>query len=57
MEYLKNDSGYSQKQICHPIRANVRLSEAPANKDKTIFEFDGNAADANDYHKLARKTY
>lgn len=42
------------KQICHPIRYNVRLSEAPA-VGKTIFEFDSRATGASDYQKLTRR--
>jgi chromosome partitioning protein len=42
------------KQICHPIRYNVRLSEAPAG-GRTIFEFDRRASGAQDYHKLTRR--
>lgn len=42
------------RQICDPIRYNVRLSEAPAN-GKTIFEFDPRATGAADYHKLTRR--
>ncbi len=42
------------KQICHPIRHNVRLSEAPA-RGKTIFEFDRRAPGAQDYQKLSRR--
>lgn len=42
------------KQICHPIRHNVRLSEAPGN-GKTIFEFDRRATGAEDYRKLSRR--
>ena len=42
------------KQICHPIRHNVRLSEAPA-KGKTIFEYARSATGAEDYRKLARR--
>lgn len=42
------------KQICHPIRYNVRLSEAPA-EGKTIFEYDHRATGADDYHKLTRR--
>lgn len=42
------------KQICDPIRYNVRLSEAPA-KGKTIFEYDPQAPGAGDYRKLARR--
>jgi chromosome partitioning protein len=42
------------RQICSPIRHNVRLSEAPG-KGKTIFEYDRRAAGALDYHKLTRR--
>lgn len=42
------------KQICHPIRYNVRLSEAPAG-GQTIFEYDRRASGASDYHKLTRR--
>lgn len=42
------------KQICHPIRYNVRLSEAPAS-GKTIFEYDPRAVGAHDYRKLTRR--
>lgn len=42
------------KQICEPIRYNVRLSEAPA-QGKTIFEFDPRATGAFDYHQLNRR--
>ena len=42
------------KQICHPIRHNVRLSEAPA-RGKTIFEYDRRAVGAHDYRKLTRR--
>lgn len=42
------------KQICHPIRHNVRLSEAPA-RGKTIFEYDDRAIGAKDYQKLSRR--
>jgi len=42
------------KQICHPIRLNVRLSEAPA-AGKSIFELDPRATGALDYHKLTRR--
>jgi len=42
------------RQICDPIRYNVRLSEAPAD-GKTIFEFDPRATGAEDYRKLSRR--
>jgi chromosome partitioning protein len=43
-----------RKQICDPIRYNVRLSEAPA-RGKTIFEYRGSATGTIDYHKLVSK--
>jgi chromosome partitioning protein len=42
------------RQICDPIRSNVRLSEA-ASAGKSIFEFSGSATGAADYEKLARR--
>jgi chromosome partitioning protein len=42
------------KQICPPIRYNVRLSEA-ATVGKTIFEYRRSAAGASDYQTLARR--
>jgi chromosome partitioning protein len=42
------------RQICAPVRHNVRLSEAPS-CGKTIFEYDGRAVGAKDYLKLARR--
>jgi chromosome partitioning protein len=42
------------KQICTPIRHNVRLCEA-ATCGKTIFEFAENAPGADDYRKLSRR--
>jgi chromosome partitioning protein len=42
------------RQICEPVRHNVRLSEAPG-CGKTIFEYDGRAVGAKDYFKLARR--
>lgn len=42
------------KQICHPVRYNVRLSEAPA-KGKAILEYARSATGAQDYEKLARR--
>jgi chromosome partitioning protein len=42
------------RQICEPVRHNVRLSEAPGS-GKTIFEYDGRAVGAKDYFKLARR--
>ena len=42
------------KQICAPIRHNVRLCEAASN-GKTIFEYAGRAPGADDYRKLSRR--
>ena len=42
------------KQICAPIRHNVRLSEA-ATRGKTIFECASTATGAEDYRKLSRR--
>jgi chromosome partitioning protein len=43
-----------QKQICEPIRYNVRLSEAPG-VGKSIFEYQKNATGAVDYARLIRR--
>jgi len=43
-----------KEQICHPIRYNVRLSEAPAH-GQTIFEYSKQAAGAADYEKLIKR--
>ena len=45
-----------RKQICDPIRYNVRLSEAPG-RGKTIFEYRPSAASAGDYLKLIRRVH
>lgn len=42
------------RQICDPIRHNVRLSEA-ATVGKTIFEYRRGATGAEDYRKLSRR--
>lgn len=42
------------KQICDPIRHNVRLCEA-ASVGKTIFEYAARAPGADDYRKLSRR--
>ncbi len=42
------------KQICTPIRNNVRLSEA-ATLGKTIFEYAAEAPGAEDYRQLSRR--
>ncbi len=43
-----------RKQICHPIRHNVRLSEAPGD-GQSIFEFADAATGAKDYRKLVER--
>jgi len=43
-----------KRQICHPIRHNVRLSEAPA-FGQTIFEYDRRSIGSQDYQKLTRR--
>ena len=42
------------RQLCDPIRYNVRLSEAPG-KGQSIFEFNTGAAGAVDYDRLVRR--
>jgi len=42
------------KNVCSPIRYNVRLSEAPA-YGKSIYEFAPGSPGANDYRDLVRK--
>ena len=42
------------KQICEPIRYNVRLTEAPSS-GQSIFEYSRHAAGAMDYHQLVRR--
>jgi chromosome partitioning protein len=50
LESLKDHFG----ELClTPIRANVRLKEAPRHK-KSIFEFDASCAGAEDYRELVR---
>ena len=43
-----------RKQICSPIRHNVRLCEAPV-RGQSIFEYADTAAGAKDYRKLAER--
>ena len=43
-----------RKQICDPIRYNVRLSEAPS-KGQSIFEYRRTAAGASDYARLVER--
>ena len=43
-----------RKQICHPIRQSVRLSEAPG-VGKTIFEYRRTSTGADDYDQLTRR--
>jgi chromosome partitioning protein len=50
-EILKQLQKYFNRQICDPIRYNVRLSEAPAH-GQTIFEYKRQAAGAHDYGKF-----
>jgi chromosome partitioning protein len=50
-EILGQLKKYFSRQICDPIRYNVRLSEAPAH-GQTIFEYRRRAAGADDYRKL-----
>ena len=45
-----------RKQICEPIRYNVRLSEAPM-RGKTIFEYRSSASGARDYKQLIRRVH
>ncbi|NNF99674.1 MAG: ParA family protein [Desulfobacteraceae bacterium] len=54
LEIYKKLKRLFSKQICHPIRYNVSLSEAPAH-GKTIFEYRTKAPGAEDYRKLARR--
>jgi chromosome partitioning protein len=41
-------------RVCHPIRYNVRLSEAPG-YGQTIFEYAPNSAGASDYQQLTER--
>lgn len=50
-EILRQLSRLFRKQLCEPIRYNVRLSEAPV-RGKTIFEYRSSAVSAIDYKKL-----
>ena len=43
-----------RKQICEPIRYNVRLSEAPS-RGQSIFEYRRTAAGASDYARLVER--
>ena len=54
LEILRQLSRLFRKQICDPIRYNVRLSEAPV-RGKTIFEYRPSAGSAEDYLKLIRR--
>ena len=53
-EILQQLTRLFRKQICDPIRYNVRLSEAPV-RGKTIFEYRPSAGSAEDYRKLIRR--
>jgi len=45
---------YFSRQLCDPIRYNVRLSEAPV-YGRTIFEYRSRAQGSHDYEKLVRR--
>ncbi len=45
---------YYHERVCHPIRYNVRLSEAPGH-GKTIFEFAPASPGAQDYYSLVNR--
>lgn len=47
-------AGYYQKQICEPVRYNVRLSEAPG-YGQTIFEYAPSSSGAEDYRRLCER--
>lgn len=53
-EVFKQLKRLFSKQICSPIRYNVRLSEAPAH-GKTIFEYSSRAVGALDYEKVIKR--
>jgi chromosome partitioning protein len=53
-EILKQLAHYFNRQICAPIRYNVRLSEAPTH-GQTIFEYEARAQGAIDYENLIRR--
>jgi chromosome partitioning protein len=53
-QILKKIQKYFARQICDPIRYNVRLSEAPSN-GLTIFEYEACSSGAMDYQRLIRR--
>ena len=53
-EILEQLRTYYKRQLCDPIRYNVRISEAPG-FGQTIFEFAPRSAGANDYRKLVER--
>jgi len=53
-QILKQIQKYFARQICDPIRYNVRLSEAPSN-GLTIFEYEACSSGAMDYQRLIRR--
>jgi chromosome partitioning protein len=53
-EILRQLNNYFNRQICDPIRYNVRLSEAPS-YGQTIFEYEVHAQGAIDYQNLIRR--
>lgn len=53
-EILAQLKGAYGERLTHPIRQNVRLSEAPAH-GKTIFEYAPTSRGAEDYGRLAKR--
>lgn len=53
-EILEQLRAYFQEKILEPVRANVRLSEAPGH-GQTIFEYDPSSYGAQDYKRLVRR--
>lgn len=53
-EILEQLRAYFQGKLMEPIRANVRLSEAPGH-GQTIFEYDPSSYGAQDYKTLVRR--
>jgi chromosome partitioning protein len=55
-EILRQLQTYYKKQLCSPIRYNVRLSEAPG-YGQTIYEYAPNSTGAEDYKKLTERIW
>ena len=53
---LQKLQAHFSRQICSPIRYNVRLSEAPGH-GQTIYEYAPRSAGAQDYQKLAQRIF